>query len=648
VIFLTAAILAVFLQVREFEFVGMDDYIYVVQNPHLRDGLGSEGLLGVFRPYFSNWIPLAALSLQVDYALYGLAPAGYHLTNVALHVTSTLLLFFALARMTGRVWRSAFVAAVFAIHPLHVESVAWVSERKDVLSGVFWMLTLLTYARYCEQPESSRRYWIVVLCLALGLLAKPMLVTLPFVLLLLDFWPLGRLRDPRSNGVVATVELRRAVGEKLPMFALAAAASVVTLLVQRSSGTVSDLTDLPAGLRLANALESYALYVWNAVWPSGLAAFYPHPLVSIAAANVATASLFLFGVTAMVLRGAGARPYALVGWFWFLGTLIPAIGLVQVGMQARADRYMYLPLVGLAILVTWAVADLADRRRVPQKAVALVALAVLLALGTAAWIQAGTWRNSERLYRQALAVTDRNYLAHKALGNALLRQGLFDEAEKNFAAAAQLAPDWSPPRLGLADAAVAQGRISEALAAYAEELERDPGNADIAGRYGIALGLARRPAEARVHLEHSLVKSPGTAELRRALAEVAAALGDFRASVRHGREALRLLPDYLEAANNLAWTLATCPDPTVRDPAGAIRLIESAARGSGEFWILDTLAAAYAAAGRFEQAVKTADAAAKLSEVQGQPSDVHGIRARLELYRLGRAYVDPAIRPDEG
>jgi tetratricopeptide (TPR) repeat protein len=634
---LAAVSLGVYFQTLGFEFVGLDDYLYVVRNPHLRDGLSGSALSAAFQANFGNWIPLTILSLHLDYALYGLEAAGYHATNLAHHTLSTLLLFFALSRMTGEVWRSGFVAAVFAIHPLHVESVAWVTERKDTLSGVFWMLTLLAYARYCESPGSIRRYGLVLLCLMLGLMSKPTVVTLPFVLLLLDYWPLGRLTRSDGGVLPGAVELRHVIFEKIPMFALVAGTSVITIAVQRASGFVSDLESIPTGLRIANAVESYAIYLWQTVWPTGLAAFYPHPMESISGWGVAASTILLVALTVFVFRVAAARPYAPVGWLWFLGTLIPVIGLVQVGMQARADRYMYLPLIGLSILATWGAADLAQRWRVHRTALALVAASVLVAFGAAAWIQTATWRNTEMLYRQALDVTDGNYLAYRALGSELLSQQRFDEAEQNFERAALLAPSWSAPRLGLADIEMARGHTRTALRAFEDELKRDPGNPDIAGRYGLALGLEGRHAEARVQLQRVLEANSGNAELHRAMANVEAALGDFRASVRHGREALRLRPNYTEAANNLAWTLATCHDPTIRNPAEAIHLIQDVALASSEPWLLDTLAAAYAAAGYFERAVATASRAATLAD------DVNAqeIREHLALYRSGKPFIAP-------
>ncbi|HEY5657572.1 MAG TPA: hypothetical protein VIY27_07255, partial [Myxococcota bacterium] len=426
---LAAASFAALHGVWHCEFVGYDDYIYVVQNANLRDGLGLEALLRAFRPYEVNWIPLTWISLQIDYALYGLDPVGFHVTNLALHTLSTVLLYLALASMTGGVWRSAFVAAVFALHPLHVESVAWVTERKDTLSGVFWMLTLLTYAHYCRTPGSLPRYLLVLGCFTLGLMAKPMLVTLPFVLVLLDYWPLDRLGRGRAEARLSGRALGRSLVEKLPMFGLALAASAVTFSVQSAAGTVSALEAIPLGARIANALESYVIYLWKVVCPTGLAAFYPLSFTASPDWRTAAAAGLLLALSAIALRLATSRPYWIVGWLWYLGTLVPVIGLVQVGIQARADRYMYLPLIGLSVAIAWGAGELAQRWRVPRPALAALALAVLTGFGVGSWRQVQTWRSTEALYQRALAVTQDNFLAHKGFGNALLLQGRLDEAE---------------------------------------------------------------------------------------------------------------------------------------------------------------------------------------------------------------------------
>ena len=629
--------LAVFARVVAFEFVGLDDYAYVLQNASLRDGLALDGLYSAFQPRFSNWIPLTELSYRVDYALYGLDPAGYHLTNLLLHTAGAVILFLAFARMTGSVWKSALVATIFAIHPLHVESVAWVSERKDVLAGLFWMLTLNEYALYRERPESWGRYGATIACFALGLLAKPMVVTLPFVLLLLDYWPLERF----SRKTQARTELRRAVVEKLPMFALAAGASAITFYVQRTSGTMAGLVKLPLGLRLSNAVDSYSSYLVDAVWPVGLAAFYPHPLDGIDPGEVAIQALLLVAATGAALRFGTTRGYLAVGWLWYLGTLVPVIGLVQVGMQARADRYMYLPLIGLSIAMVWGLAELFERLHVSLKLRAAAAWVFVAALAVTTWLQSESWRNTEALYSHALRVTDGNYLAHNAIANQRLQQDRIAEAIDHFEHARRLAPQWKPPRLGLADVEMKQGRLQRALVMYERELEDDRMNTAALGRYGLALGLVGRFEEARVHLQRALAAHEGTAELHRAMAEIEAALGRLSAAQRYAREALRLSPNYADAANSLAWLLATAADPALRNPKEAIETIEPHAVGSNVSWLLDTLAAAYASDNRFEIATRTAERAAQIATEQGQHTEANEIRERIQLYKTQRAYVEP-------
>ena len=633
------ATLAVFYQVRYHEFVAYDDTVHIIQNTQVRDGLSAAGFVRAFQPYDTNWIPLTWISYQANYALFALEPAGYLLTNVALHAASAVLLYWVLFGMTGAIWRSAFVAAIFALHPLHVESVAWATERKDVLSGLFWMLTLRAYTNYCQKPRTLSRYLLVLLSLALGLMAKPMLVTLPFVLLLLDYWPLGRLQGSKESAWPRASALRAALVEKLPMFGLSAVASAVTFIVQRESGAVHALDRLPLGFRCANALESYAIYVWTTLWPSGLAAFYPHPSISISTWRVGISALFLLATSVLVARNIRSKPYAIVGWLWYLGTLVPVIGLVQVGMQARADRYMYLPLIGLSILATWGVSDFSARWRVPRPALAAMASVILVAFGMSSWQQARTWRNTETLYRRALAVTDENYLAHTGLGNFLLLRGQVEEASGHFTEAVRIAPGWSKARMGLADVAAARGRLSEALRIYQTELQRDPDSVEAMGRYGIALGLAGRYAEARPHMLRALDAHPGIAELHLSLSIIEAKQGNPRESVHYGREALRLLPDSVEAANNLAWLLATCHDSSLREPDEAIRLIENIALESQDPNLLDTLAAAYAAAGRFDAATSTANHAVARAEALDMKASASEFRARISLYRRGKPYI---------
>ncbi len=631
---LVALVVLVYLPVRHHAFVEYDDDLYIVENPNLRQPLGLESVARAFRePYEHLWVPLTWLSLHVEYRLHGASPRGYLATNVALHALAAVLLYAAFARMTGARWRSLFVAAVFAVHPLRVESVAWAAERKDVLAGVFWMLALVAHARLAERPRSVSRYLAVALCLVLGLLSKPMVVTLPFALLLLDDWPLRRLS-------------RRAVLEKLPLVALAAAASAVTVWVQRESGALLSVDRLPLGDRIANALDSYGVYLVKTVWPTGLAAFYPHPRGGLPPWRVAGAALLLASLTALALRAGRARPYLRVGWLWYLGTLVPVIGLVQTGLHARADRFTYLPSIGLALIAAWGVPDLLARVRAPRWAAPVAGACAIAALAVAASLQVRHWSGPIALYERAIAVTEDNYLAHKNLGDVLLAQGRLDEAERHYLAAARIDPSWSETRLGLADLRAARGDLGGALRGYEEVLRADPGSTRALGRYGLALLRAGRVREARPALERAVAAHGGVAELHAGLALAAAGVGEDALAAQEGREALRLDPALDAAANNLAWLLATTPDERVRAPEEAIALLEGRLRGAAATPSqLDTLAAAYAAAGRFGDAVETARRGERLARAQGRAGAAERFRERRGLYEQGRPYVE---RPAAG
>jgi hypothetical protein len=410
-ILLALATFLLYAPVREHGFVDLDDINAIVANPDLRVASASDALTTAVRATLNaNWIPVTVLSLQIDRALWGDEPTGFHLTNVALHAACSVVLFLALLRLTGAAGRSAFVAAVFALHPLHVESVAWAAMRKDSLSGLFWMLALWSYAGSARRP-GARGWAAVTLFLALGLLSKPAVVTLPFVLLLLDYWPLGRLRR--------AAEARRAVLEKLPWIAIVAGASAVTLWVQAQAGALPDAMRLPFELRLWNAVDSYGNYLLESFWPAGLAVFHPHPVDDLPAARVALIAALLASISLAAVWLARSRPYLLVGWLWYLGTLVPMIGLVQAGMQARADRYMYLPLIGLALAVTWGVSDLLGRSRAGRAMRATAFAAALVALFGVTSAQLRHWRDPVALHQRVVAVTRPYALSEQRLANAL-------------------------------------------------------------------------------------------------------------------------------------------------------------------------------------------------------------------------------------
>jgi Tfp pilus assembly protein PilF len=436
---LALAIACVYAQVSGHGFVPYDDDEAITRNPGLGLGLSRAGIGWALRTTLvANWVPLTVLSLLADFELHGLMARWVLLENVALHSLTSCLLFLAFHRLTGAFWKSAAVAAVFALHPVHVESVAWAAMRKDVLSGVFFALTLVAYAAAVQRPTPIRRAG-VALALTAGLLSKPTLVTLPFVLLLLDDWPLARLSD--AGGSLQPARLRRAVVEKLPLFALSALAAGAAAFTQHAAGATVSAEAFPFSERVLNGLVSYVAYLRMAFWPTGLAVFYPAPVGGTSLAKAAACALLLAAVSAGALRARRRQPWLLVGWLWFLGMLVPTLGLVQVGSQARADRYLYLPLIGLSILPIWGVGALVERWPRARRAVTAAALMALALLGLGAFWQVGVWRSGVTLFEHALAVADDNALSRMHLADALAEQGRSADAADQLRVALRLAPD---------------------------------------------------------------------------------------------------------------------------------------------------------------------------------------------------------------
>jgi hypothetical protein len=501
-------------------FISLDDPQYVFENPVVRGGLGTASLRWALTTFHgANWHPLTWVSHLLDVSLFGLDPRWHHLTSVALHAATTALLFVALARLTGALGASACAAALFGAHPLHVESVAWIAERKDVLSGACFALALLAYERYARRPGAGRMSAVAAL-LALGLAAKPMLVTLPCVLLLLDFWPLGRLRVGGAPGAVAPGRL---LAEKLPLFALAAASSVVTVVAQRAEGAMALMGEVPAGARLANAAVSYATYVARTIWPHPLAVYYPYPLGGHPGWKIGAAALALAAITAAALAQRRRRPFLLVGWLWFAGMLVPVIGLVQVGQQAMADRYAYLPLAGLLVAGVWlarAPAGAPARRR---QAAAAVAVALVAALTAAAAAQTRLWRDSVTLFTHTLAHTKDNWVISNNLGVVLDGLGRRQEALACFQEALRVRPGYADAHNNLAIVFMKTGRPDEGIRHFREAVRLDPGLVDARVNLGRALALRGRPREAVAALEEALRIQPDNAEAAALLAAVRAA-----------------------------------------------------------------------------------------------------------------------------
>jgi tetratricopeptide (TPR) repeat protein len=638
---LVCLVLGVFAQVRTHDFVDLDDLGGIEGNPDLEADSWLEGLeKAVTLPFLSNWIPVTVLSHQLDRRLHGPTGGAHQLTNVAIHAVASALLFLALSSLTRRLWLAAFVAAVFAVHPLHVETVAWVSERKGVLSGLFFAATLLAHARYVERPGWSTRI-AVYTALLLALLSKPTAVTLPFVLLLLDAWPLGRLGWP-------------ALREKLPMLALVAVVSVVTFVVQRATGAMVFGEPIPLGPRLANGVSAYAVYLQKTFWPTGLTVFYPYPKGGPDLAQAALSALLLGSVTLWFLRLRRSRPYLLVGWLWFGGMLVPTLGIVQVGEQAYADRYMYLPLIGLSICVAWGVADLA---RGPgwRRLVAGVGALTIALLAVTSWAQLPHWRDSWALWKRVLEVTPGNPRALFGLGSLHGRLRELEDTERYYLAAYESDPEWMRPRLGsyfLGKSSYLRkrGDAEGALESLRLAVRYDPQSADAHESLGRALARLGLEEEARLHLERAFGDERDDAVVPLVLASAAEASGRLADAVRLRREVSRIAPDLSENTNDLAWLLATAPDADVRDPVEAVRLAEGLVRASASPSgnLLDTLAACYAAAGRFDAAAEAAGRAVARARAEGDPDVAAQAEARRILYRAGTPYVQAARTPRGG
>lgn len=596
---LLAGVFAVYEPLRQHDFVDYDDAVYLAK---LRPGWSQEGLRrAVSEPVVSNWIPITMLSLLAGQAVHGPDASGHLAVNALLHGLAAVGLYATLVLGTGAVLPSAFVAGVFAVHPLHVESVAWLSQRKDVLCGLFWIAALAAHMGWVRRPNATR-YIALLLATGLALLSKPMAVTLPFTLLLLDYWPLGRLR---SDGALPSgAALARAVIEKLPLFALAAIVSIITYQVQSSTGAVAASEALPFDVRAANAVQAIIAYAADAFWPRDLAVFYPHSqrIASPLALGLAVAGLA--AVTLAALRQAAARPQGIVGWLWFLGTLVPVLGLVQVGEQARADRYTYIPLIGLSIAVAFSAAQVVERRPRLRPLMLSLAAVALIALGLAARMQVGHWRDSQTLYTHALAVTGDNAFAHRGLGRALRRAGRLEEAEQQLAAALQLEPEHPVSRRELAEIRAERGDVAGAIAHYQALLRVDPDDLRARINLGQLLVRAQRMDEAQRELTDALARSHGShlpVAFRRTL---------------HLNLARAFAANRELAEARLQAEAALALDPS--GPAARVVLADLALR-----------------AGEWDEAATQLERAAQLADQRGETALADALRARRRALEAG-------------
>jgi Tfp pilus assembly protein PilF len=578
---LAVVTLAVYWRALSCEFIDYDDPDYFSNNPHVLAGLNGSGIRWAFTTYSSaNWHPLTWLSLMLDATLFGTGPAGPHLTNVLLHTANAFLLFLVLWRLTMKVWPGAAVAALFALHPLHVESVAWVAERKDVLSGFFFLLTLLAWVRYVrgektsniQHPTSNAQwsYWLAVFFFALGLMSKPMLVTLPLVLLLLDFWPIQRLvLHSHGGGGFNRSTIPRLLFEKLPFFLLSAVSCVITFIAQHQGGAVVGLTRLSVSLRVENAFISYARYLGKTFWPAALANPYPHPEFWLANPPPGFWSAGLVGFSVALFAGLSVAavwcwrkfPFVTVGWLWYVGTLVPVIGLVQVGTQSMADRYTYLPLIGVFIIVSWGVAELQARWRLSRRGIACLAAVLLVACAARARNQIGFWQNDGELFFHALTVTRNNYVACVNLGTWFSKNGQIEETLRCYYMALKMNPSDPSVLYDVGNAFAKIGYWDEAIGQYRRALQTTPNEADILNNLGLALSATKQYSEAVTNFEAALKLKPDLAGAHNNFATVLYIEHRYTEAAQHYREAIRLTPHDSRIHVNLGDTLVRLGQP---------------------------------------------------------------------------------------
>ncbi|UCH22574.1 MAG: tetratricopeptide repeat protein [Deltaproteobacteria bacterium] len=556
-VILTLTILTVYWQVRDHAFLNFDDPTYVSENAYVKKGLTPEGFRWAFS--FSDkdntyWHPLTWLSYMLDIQLHGMNAGRHLLTNVFLHLLNSLLLFFAMRRLTGALWPSAFVAGLFALHPLNVESVAWITERKSVLSTLFWMLTLLAYYNYTTR-KGLGKYLLMLSLFALGLMAKPILVTMPFVFLLLDYWPLNRLRLDNSGDGYKISPLLRLTLEKIPFFMLSAGSMYLSAVSLHSQGNFISMAEVPLDLRIGNALVSYVGYIKKMILPYNLSVYYPYPKM-LSLWQPAGSLLILIVVTVVVIRNSREKPYLLVGWLWYLVTLLPVLGLVQAGLwPAMADRFVYAPMIGLFIMICWGGYEVLGGHRYQQLGLVVIT-AAMVSLTFVTWIHIGHWKNSKVLFEHALRVDGNNALAHNNLGVALRQQGRVVDAIVHYDAALRLKPDYPAAHHNLGLALMRVGQIDEAVGHFRQAIQLKPDDAVVEKSLHKALAAQRAINEKMVNIKDALALTPDAPELHYQLGNMYDKKGDIEKAIAQYKTALALRPDFIPALNNLAIAYA--------------------------------------------------------------------------------------------
>jgi len=637
---LSAASLVVYLQLINCDFVNYDDELYLTKNPHIQAGITLKSVIWAFTTgYASNWHPLTWLSHMLDFELYGLNPMGHHWTNLQLHIANTLLLFFVLQLMTGAILRSAFVSALFAIHPLHVESVAWIAERKDVLCAFFWILSMYAYVGYVRNPEKKRYYILLIILFALGLMAKPMIVTLPFVLLLLDFWPLSRFQSIIHERKINVFQaFKTLVWEKTPLFVLSAISCVITFFVQQHGGAVASIEALSLKARAANAIVSYTSYIGKMIWPLHLAVLYP--LLEWNLGEVLISGLLLLLMSTLAIRTWHRHPYFSVGWLWYLGTLIPVIGLVQVGAQSMADRYTYIPLIGLFIIIAWAMPDISSKWRGRRIVLTTISGVMIILFMICSWFQVHHWKNGVTLFTHAVKLTHNNSIAYCELGHALNQHGKRDEAIIHFLRSLKINPNYAEAHYELGVTLEAQGNSTAAVRQYLETLRINPNHVKAHNGLGIILANQGNFNDSVYHYKKALQINPKYPGAYYNLGKIFSVQGKIEDAILYYQKALHYSSNMTQALYNLSWILGTCEDGNYRNGGEAVKLAEKLCKITRykQPLALDALAAAYAETGKFDAAVLTAKKGLKLALHQGPKELALGLKKRLQLYQAKHSY----------